>query len=219
MPYNGWTIAHLRLATHGAKLKKNTHPFVAGDWAIVHNGIFGYHEMLKKVMCKFGAAFSGETDSEVAAYTIAAIGPKAFLASSKAAGAYLGLRRNGDLWAFKNSGDMDMLDTKYGPLIASNLGMLKDKVEVDEGWMHYSSSCKLIAKEYTEKKKWGGYSFPYTKTKTIGFETGSRVPADPFKFHDWNEAHVMKDGKCTNLWCKACKYADKLPFGREDFLD
>ena len=39
MPYDGWTIAHLRAASHGDNAKENTHPFVVGPWAFIHNGI------------------------------------------------------------------------------------------------------------------------------------------------------------------------------------
>ena len=50
MPYDGWTLAHLRAASHGKIRKVNTHPFIRGDWAVVHNGIFSEYKIVKAAL-------------------------------------------------------------------------------------------------------------------------------------------------------------------------
>ena len=65
MPYNdGWTIVHLRAASHGKNLKENTHPFVVGDWAFIHNGIWSEHELVRLAISN-QVTMEGDTDSEV----------------------------------------------------------------------------------------------------------------------------------------------------------
>ena len=66
MPYNGWTLAHLRAASHGDNVKKNTHPFVVGPWAFIHNGIWSEYNLVQLALSK-QIKMEGETDSEVAA--------------------------------------------------------------------------------------------------------------------------------------------------------
>ena len=70
MPYDGWTIAHMRAASHGEVCDRNTHPFITQnkEWCICHNGVWSDYKITKMVLksvCKID--FNGETDSEVAA--------------------------------------------------------------------------------------------------------------------------------------------------------
>ncbi len=101
MPHPGWTIAHVRLKTHGENSWVNTHPFIKGDTAVVHNGIFGAHGLVKAAIGG-GVKWSGDCDSEVAAYLFNKLGPdKFFYEMPKSASVYLGLKRDGSLAAVK----------------------------------------------------------------------------------------------------------------------
>jgi predicted glutamine amidotransferase len=62
-------VAHVRRATVGAQTLENTHPFVFGPWAMVHNGTVPEFERVRPLMLEamspgHRAAIRGSTDSE-----------------------------------------------------------------------------------------------------------------------------------------------------------
>lgn len=64
-------IGHTRWATHGPATVFNAHPHVAGNIAVVHNGIIENHAELRVELEADGAVFLSETDTEVIAHLIA----------------------------------------------------------------------------------------------------------------------------------------------------
>jgi glutamine amidotransferase len=62
-------LAHVRRATVGEPRIENTHPFVDGPWALIHNGTIPYFDRIRpRLLAELGegrrAAIRGDTDSE-----------------------------------------------------------------------------------------------------------------------------------------------------------
>jgi len=118
MPCDSWTIAHVRLATQGEHTYENTHPFIRGDYAIVHNGCFNQSELVRTALNK-SVKWQGETDSEVGAYIFDQVGPEKFY-KSMYSGVWLGLHRSGVLSGVKCTGDLEILRTSDEKVILAS---------------------------------------------------------------------------------------------------
>lgn len=155
MPYPGWTVAHLRLASHGDNTMENTHPFVVGNWCVCHNGIWSDHSIVKAALSKF-AKFHGETDSEVAANLINIIGPQKFVSTVDYGGVFLALHKNGGLWALKVSGDLEVMKYHRKYILASKFSGL-DGTLVPSGYLRLNTKGR-IDKIYKKPEKSFSYS-------------------------------------------------------------
>lgn len=146
MPYNGWTIAHLRAANRGDVKVANTHPFVAGRWCVCHNGTFDEYRVVKLALGN-KVKFDGETDSEAAANLIMNAGPKGFAETVDMAGVFLALNIRGDLWAIKTSGDLEIQALKNEKLLIASRFNFIDYATSDVaqiGWYHFDKDGKYI---------------------------------------------------------------------------
>lgn len=160
--YNGWTIAHLRAASHGVVAMKNTHPFQIGKtWAFAHNGVWSDYSIVKLALSKT-TKFEGETDTEVAGHLFAIGGARAFCDTIDSAGVFLGLRKDGALYIVKTSGSLEFDDlSENRVLAASDLKRAEYPKSgiVQAGWYYFNKAGKLIksGKKETSYGHQGGY--------------------------------------------------------------
>lgn len=172
--HDGWTLAHLRLASHGNVAMKNTHPFIIGDWGFVHNGVWGNYKLVRLALSKT-VKFEGETDTEVAGHLWNIIGPKKFSDEIDYGGVFMGLHRNGQLQVVKASGDLEVFPRKNRTvLLASELpNEYKRKVDASRGWYHYDKNGMYIAHK---AKAHTTYFQGYTAGSTASSYFGPKQP-------------------------------------------
>lgn len=173
MPYDGWTLVHLRAASHGENAIRNTHPFIIENKiAFIHNGIWSDYKIAKLALSK-SVNFKGETDSEVAGHLFNIIGPKQFTKEIDFGGVFMALKRNGKLWVSKTSGSLVEYSKKNGKvLLASELkkDVYKTQKEVEEGWIYLNREGKVINRKekegrpLTTRTQW--YTIPSCSRKT-----------------------------------------------------
>ena len=153
MPHSGWTIAHLRAASHGDNLKQNTHPFVVGPWAFIHNGIWSEYNLVRLALSK-QVKMEGDTDSEVAAHLWNIVGPKKFSEAVDFGGVFIGLNRNGELWVVKTNGDLEIKALSgERVLLASEFDYSKygNTIDAINGWYHFDKDGKYLKHKQTSE--------------------------------------------------------------------
>lgn len=158
MPYNGWTLVHVRAASHGKNTFNNTHPFVTKDFAMIHNGIFREWRIAKALLQ--GHTFKGQTDSEVAAHVWEQIGRQKFL-EIVSSGVFMVLNRRGQLDVVCCDGnDLSFKRTGKGILLASEFSGRRGVTEVQQGAFRLSRTGKFLSAKW-ERRETYNYSYVY----------------------------------------------------------
>ncbi len=209
MPYNGWTLAHLRAASNGAPLKRNTHPFVVGDWAVIHNGIWMDHNIVRLALSGT-VRMKGDTDSEVAAHLWNIIGPKKFAEAMDFNGVFLGLKKNGHLWIAKTSGDLEFKALKKDrTLIASELSRTKydERIDALYGWYHFDENGVHVKhKETRESFRYGCYGSGWNQAQYFGScYGGARSRAAASSGTGGVVTHPVSDGDWHPYYASHCE--------------
>ena len=145
--FNGWTLTHLRAASHGAVAMKNTHPFIIDNkWGFVHNGVWSDYDVVKLALSKT-IKFEGETDTEVAGHLFSIAGPKAFCETINSAGVFCGLRKDGALFIVKTSGSLEFNELPNKTIVAASDIKRAEYPQaelIQSGWYYFNKSGKLI---------------------------------------------------------------------------
>jgi len=162
MPYNGWTLAHVRAASHGGNTMNNTHPFVKGDTAMVHNGIFREYAPVKAALASTHT-FKGQTDSEVA-HALYQVAGKEKFAGAVESGVFLFLNRSGRVNVIgKSGGDLVFQKTKYGVIMSSELPRTYRRMQtVMEGVFTLGKNGQIIYSNW-EKDTPASWNYGYTE--------------------------------------------------------
>lgn len=182
MPYPGWTIAHVRLATEGDVALKNTHPLEIVDTVMCHNGCWGPSEALRDAVAPY--VLKGETDSEVAGLFIERMGPTKFYNWKCSSGVYLQLNRKGELTVIKATGDLVTARYKGSFIMASELDPVYEALELCPGYVRFDSAGVCIESWFREKEI--TYKVPVDKDGKE--QSGTRCPvytnSELWKNHD-----------------------------------
>lgn len=196
MPHSGWTLAHLRAASHGSNAKRNTHPFIVDDWAFIHNGVWHEYRLVKVTMERGRLVkFEGETDSEVAANFMNIVGPKKFTEEVDMGGVFMALNRNGELHVMRTSGDLVSCAKMSSFVIASELPKKKkyrNAADVKLGWYKFNQDGQLVYKRYKPE--------PF-------------VPTEPSPM----EIDEFLDALTDEEYEEYLKFTDETPQGRNEF--
>lgn len=172
MPYNGWTLIHVRAASHGKNTFNNTHPFVVGDYAMIHNGIFREHRIAKALLK--GHTFKGQTDSEVAGHVWTELGRQKFL-EILSSGVFMFLNRRGQLDVICCDGnDLAFKRTDKGILLASEFNSTRGVTSVQQGAFRLSRTGKFLSAKWEEQETYS-YGYQYTGSTCKRFKINDRV--------------------------------------------
>lgn len=175
MPYKGWTIAHVRFATHGGNTLPNTHPIIRGDIVGAHNGVFGAHDILR-IALDGGVKWSGETDSEVGLYMLNKLGPEQFYKTMPGgSGVFLALKRDGSLAAVKCSGELRFLSEGGKWIIGSSFNFKEHDIHTDYGFYLFNpdgteNGWKPPKKDKTERYPYSTQDIRWKDRRFCGAE-------------------------------------------------
>lgn len=152
LPHNGWTIVHMRAASHGSISVVNTHPFEVGDWCVCHNGVWSNYSIASLLMEHLAKIkMKGQTDSEVAANLLNLVGPERFTWELDYSGVFLGLKKDGSLHVMKTSGDLEVLERGKQVVISSEFDYQSYKKEnpytLMTGYYCFNASGKAVKRE------------------------------------------------------------------------
>jgi predicted glutamine amidotransferase len=153
MPHDGWTVAHVRQATHGSVCDLNSHPFLVGDAAYAHNGVWSNYDGYAALLKAFGLKATSDTDSEVLALVMSKVGPADLARYFSHAGVVMQLRSNGDLWIAKCSGRLEIkeLENKTYYIATEIQGQSS---YMRDGWARFLADGTLDLENYYYTDSW-----------------------------------------------------------------
>lgn len=197
--HDSWVIFHSRNASPGGGgvCSVNAHPFIGQSNALVHNGLFKNHELIKAALGNI--KYTSGTDSEVALHFYEKVGPRKFMKLVDDSGVFMFLNLNGELTVIKTNFTSDL---KFAPsdnnsiFLASEFHVqsdFKDK-EMEVGCAVFDREGKLTKFVAKEKK----YSTPIKQTYVYnkGVQTPISNHSETFGHH--KSIHEMGDVEWFN---------------------
>lgn len=198
----GWIILHIRNATHGKISARNSHPFLAGDYAMVHNGTLKNDKLVRAAMGKID--YSSETDSEVGLHLFLRIGLRKFTELVDNSGVFFFLKKDGSLAVSKTAYIADLKVVQLpnkDVFLVSELkynNEFKNKEELPDGYFLFDKKGAFIKGQEKDKKGKFKIKFDNTIDNVTPVNVADDLSSGSFFHYKNRNLHLQKQTCIVN---------------------